>query len=61
MKRYVTRAYIADDCAFEEKKNAASVVVIENNDVTDTGLLDASGVKIYRVGDRVALGFLARS
>ena len=51
------KAYIADDCAFEERQASPTVVIIEVDDkLTDTGLLDASGNKLCR--PKTPVGFV---
>lgn len=59
MPRYAARAYIADDCAFEARTAMPTVVITESDGHADTGLLDAGGRRIFRLSDRVPLGFLA--
>jgi len=54
--KYLTRGYIADDAAWEQKVCPETIDVIATDEVTDTGLLDERGRRIFRVRDRV--GFL---
>lgn len=58
MPRYVTRSYVADDAAWDEKVAPTSVSVIVCDDLIDTGLLDAAGVKLYRVALDGPVGFV---
>jgi hypothetical protein len=52
----VTKAYIADDCAFDERQPRPTIDVTEPDEkLIDTGLLDASGNTLYRV--RRPVGF----
>jgi len=60
MTRYVTRAWIDDDASLEDRETQRTITVHERDGTTDTGLVDAAGVKIYRVADRVPMGFRAR-
>lgn len=57
MTRYVTRAWIEDDASLEDRERPPTITVHESNDATDTGLVDALGVRIYRVVERVPIGF----
>jgi hypothetical protein len=62
MPRYVTRALVSieDDLCSEDRETPRSIVVHVSDDTVDTGLVDALGVRIYRVSDRVPMGFRAR-
>jgi hypothetical protein len=59
MPRYVTRASVSieDDLCPEDREASRSIVVLVSADAIDTGLVDALGVKIYRVAERVPMGF----
>jgi hypothetical protein len=51
------KSYIADDCALEARQASPTLVITESNDkLTDTGLLDSSGNKLYR--PRTSIGFV---
>jgi hypothetical protein len=51
------KAYIADDCSFEERLASQTVVITESDEkLTDTGLLDAGGNKLYRL--KAPIGFV---
>lgn len=54
--KYVPRSYIADDAAWDEKVAPTAIEVVVTDGLHDTGLLDANGIKLYRVRDRA--GFL---
>lgn len=54
--KFIIKSYIADDCAFEERQLSPTITISEPDEkLTDTGLLDASGNKLYRV--RAPIGF----
>ena len=55
MTQYVTKLFIADDCAFEPKDPPVKMEVIAA-DMTPTGILNADGDMVYRVRD--AVGFV---
>jgi hypothetical protein len=60
MPRYVTRAliWIEDEVADTARADPRSITVHEREQRTaDTGLVDSTGVPIYRVADRVPMGF----
>ncbi len=58
MPRYVTKSYIADDCAFDTKEPGQKLDVISSDEAIDTGILNANGDPVYRVRDQV--GFVRR-
>jgi hypothetical protein len=54
--RYVTRAHIA--VSFDSDLSAtASNVIVEDEMPIDSGLLNADGERLYRVPEKVPLGF----
>jgi hypothetical protein len=53
--RYVTRAHVATNAA--DISVTASDVIVEDERVVDSGLLNADGEKLYRQPDRVPFGF----
>ena len=58
MNKYVTKSYTADECIFDPKLPVQTLVIMSNEDLEDTGLVNADGVKIYRKKNEV--GFLAK-
>jgi hypothetical protein len=57
MTQYVSKCYIADDCALDPRETLPTMDVCGTDDkMVDTGVLNASGEKIYRV--REAVGFI---
>lgn len=61
--RYVSRAdgWAADDLSNEDFEKPQTITVLEvETGAVDTGLLDANGVKIYRVANRMPIGFRPR-
>jgi hypothetical protein len=57
MTRYVTRDWIDHDTTAADRETPQTITVHESRDASDTGLVDAAGVRIYRVSDRVPMGF----
>jgi hypothetical protein len=62
---YATRSLhwttVADDCAFEEARAPTATMTVteaESPRLIETGLLDASGERIYRVREVARMGFV---
>ena len=61
MTKYIARppkSYVADECIFEAKLPASTMIIMSNEDLEDTGLVNMDGVKIYREKNKV--GFLTK-
>ena len=59
LSKYVTRGYVADECAFEQPRPLTTLSVSVCEDAEPIGLVDASGVPLYRKSERVAAGFVS--
>lgn len=57
MTKYITKASAWDDLSADDYEPTRTIAVIVEDDAVDTGLLNADGTKIYRVRDRVPVGF----
>ncbi len=57
MPRYVTRANIATDDIWTPDDRPTLSVIVEDREPLDTGLVDAGGVRIFRVSERAPMGF----
>jgi len=58
MPRYVTKAWIADDCDYDARQPVPRLEIIASDEAVSTGLLDSNGDPVYRVRDPV--GFIRR-
>lgn len=47
-----------DPLSWRQRCTTANVAIIEDQQPKDTGLLDATGRKLYRVPERVPFGFV---
>ena len=58
MAGYVTvpRSY-TDDGEYEDAPLLPALTVFEEDDLVDTGILDASGNRLYRRRERVRMGY----
>jgi hypothetical protein len=61
MTKYVTHGYVADDVVFDPAQAVKTLTIVENVETAiDTGLVDANGVKLYRLPERGPFGFTGR-
>jgi len=59
MPRYVTKAIECGD-EWREPATASLDVLVTEDKPEDTGLLDQFGERLYRLRDRVPIGFVSR-
>ena len=60
MDRYISHAWVEDDDTWPDERERPTITVHEREGPAWTGLVDASGVPIYRVPSRVPMGYRPR-